>query len=85
MLDKTFVVDLNKNPKVIHTLFRLTDGQTDQQEGLTDRETERQTDERRRRKRRGTGHSLPAIPAEIMCTCVESGSRTPFSFSLAVE
>lgn len=45
MLDKTFVVDLNKNPKVIHTLFRLTDGQTDQQEGLTDRETDRREEE----------------------------------------
>jgi len=28
---------------------------------------------------------LPAIPADAMCTCVESGSNTPFSFSLAVE
>lgn len=36
---------------------------------------------------RGGGQEplLPAIPADTMCTWVESGSSTPFSFSLAVE
>lgn len=29
--------------------------------------------------------SLPASPADTMCTWVESGSSTPFSFSLADE
>lgn len=81
LLKETFVIDLKSNPKVTNWLFRLTDrlaGRFNDQRG-------RQTRGRRKRKRRGTVHSLPAIPADIMCTWVESGSRTPFSFSLAAE